>query len=105
MLDSKKVIIGAVATVTTAIVVDTTICIVRGRDWLAITRIMKKMAIAIGSGALGGSDELVEEGMKIIEKITTFIIGKNIRTISKEDRIELHHLREELERFYNAHCA
>lgn len=105
MLDSKKVIIGALATISTAIVVDTTICIVKGRDWLAITRIIKKMIVAIGSGVLSGDDQLTNEGLEIVEKIKTFMIGKNIRTLSKEDRNTLHLLREELEHFYNAHCA
>lgn len=107
MLDSKKVIIGTLATVATAIVVDTTICIVKGRDWFAITSLIKKMIISIGSGVLSESenDQLVNEAMEIVEKINIFIADKNVRKLSKEDRNELHLLREELEHFYNAHCA
>ena len=105
MLDSKKVIIGALATISTAIVVDTTICMVKGRDWFAITRTIKKMKSSIGSGALSGDEKLTNEGLEIIKKIKTFIGDKKLRTLSKEDRNTLHLLREELEHFYNAHCA
>lgn len=104
MLDSKKVIIGSVAAIATTVAVDATIRLVKVKDWLAVSRTMKKMAVAIESGALGGSNELVEEGREIIAKISTFAKGKNIKTLSTEDRAKLHLLREELERFYNAHC-
>ena len=104
MLDSKKVIIGTVATVATAIVVDTTISLIKCRDWFAITSLIKKMISSVAYGALSEDDEAINEGMEIVEKINVFIADKKVKNLSKEERNELRILRKELENFYSSHC-
>ena len=104
MLNMKKIGIGALATIGMAIVVDTTITMVKCRDWFAIISLIKKMIISIESGALGADDQLISEGMEIVEKINVFFANKKVKNLSKEERNELRILRKELENFYSSHC-
>lgn len=101
---SRKVIIGTVATLGTAIVVNTTITVIKCRDWFAITSLIKKIISSVGSGALSEDDEAINEGMEIVEKINVFIADKKVKNLSKEERNELRILRKELENFYSSHC-
>lgn len=104
MLNMKKIGIGVLATIGMAIVVDTTITMVKCRDWFAITSLIKKMISSVAYGALSEDDEAINEGMEIVEKINVFIADKKVKNLSKEERNKLHLLREELENFYSSHC-
>ena len=111
MLDSKKVIIRTVATVATAIVVDTTICIVKGRDCLKIANLISEMGIYYGiCGGLAEYDEVhkFNELLNRTEKLGKELGNKKSRSFTIEDRTKARLLRMEVEAFYNTyykpHC-
>jgi len=106
MLDSKKVVIGVASAALTAIVVDTTICIVKGRDLIKSAYVMAK----IGKYYQGRivTDEELEEYELLNEKLKKFINslnGKKSRSFNKEDIRNAHAFYQEVENFYNVHCA
>ena len=106
MLDSKKVIIGTVATVATAIVVDMIVSTVKGRDLIKAAYIITK----IGKYYKGRivTDEELEEYELLDEKLKTFVNslnGKKSRSFSTEDIRNAHAVLVEVENFYNVHCA
>ena len=106
MLDSKKVIIGALATVTTAIVVDMTVSTVKGRDLIKAAYIMTKIGRHYKCRFV--TDNELEDYELLNEKLNKFmdsLNGKKSRSFNSEDMRNAHEFYKEVERFYNAHCA
>ena len=106
MLDSKKVIIGTLATVTTAIVVDMTVSTVKGRDLIKAAYVMAKIGRHYKCRFV--TDNELEDYELLNEKLNKFmdsLNGKKSRSFNSEDMRNAHEFYKEVERFYNAHCA
>ena len=106
MLDSKKVIIGALATVTTAILVDMIVSTIKGRDLIKAAIVMTK----IGKYYQGRivTDEELEEYELLNEKLQSFVEslnGKKSRSFNNEDSKNAHAFYQEVVCFYNSHCV
>lgn len=109
MLDMKKIAVGTLAAVGTAFVIDMSVCLVKGKDCVKMAQLLSKIGMYYNvSGGMFATDDEVREYNDLIERVDTFTTsmnGKKSRSFSKEDRDRARVLREDVERFYNAHCA
>ena len=105
-LDMKKIGIGVASAALTAIVVDITVSTVKGKDLIKAATVMTK----IGKYYQGRivTDKELEEYELLNEKLKKFINslnGKKSRSFNKEDIRNAHAFYQEVENFYNVHCA
>lgn len=109
MLNTKNIVIGTLATIGTAFVIDMTVCAIKGKDCVKTAELLTKIGMYYNiSGGMFATDEEIREYNSLIERVdsfTTSMNGKKSRSFSKEDRAKARSLREDVERFYNAHCA
>lgn len=108
-LDMKKICISVLAAGLTALVVDMTVCTVKGKDCTKMAVLLTKIGMyyQISGGMFVSEDEAAEynELLTKVDNFTESMKGKKSRSFTKEDRARAHSLYEEVERFYNAHCA
>ena len=105
-LDMKKIGIGVLAAALTALVVDMAVCTVKGKDLIKAAILITK----IGKYYQGRivTDTELEEYELLNEKLKKFINslnGKKSRSFNKEDIRNAHAFYQEVENFYNVHCA
>lgn len=106
-MDMKKIGIGVASAALTAIVVDMAVSTIKGKDLIKSAYVMAKIGRHY-QGRIIVTDEELEEYELLNEKLQSFINslnGKKSRSFNKEDIRNAHAFYQEVENFYNVHCA